>query len=76
MLALAALHLGTAILAISTLGFLGYGAPPPTPEWGLMIAEGRDYVATAWWLTTLPGLVVIAVVLAANRLSSHLGRTR
>ncbi|HLR56681.1 MAG TPA: ABC transporter permease [Beutenbergiaceae bacterium] len=75
-LALAALHLGTAILAISTLGFLGYGAPPPTPEWGLMIAEGRDYVATAWWLTTLPGLVVIAVVLAANRLSSHLGRTR
>src|SRR5699024_6784736 len=75
-LALAALHLGTAILAISTLGFLGYGAPPPTPEWGLMIAEGRDYVATAWWLTTLPGLVVIAVVLAANRLSAHLGRAR
>jgi len=75
-LALAALHLGTAILAISTLGFLGYGAPPPTPEWGLMIAEGRDYVATAWWLTTLPGLVVIAVVLAAGRLSSHLGRAR
>src|SRR5690625_2131963 len=73
-LALAPLHLGTAILALSTLGSLGYGAPPPTPEWGLMIAEGRDYVATAWWLTTLPGLVVIAVVLAANRLSAHLGR--
>lgn len=73
-LALAALHFGTAILAISTLGFLGYGAPPPTPEWGLMIAEGRNYVATAWWLTTLPGLVVVAVVLAANRISVTLGR--
>ncbi len=74
-LALAALHFGTAILAIATLGFLGYGAPPPTPEWGLMIAEGRNYVATAWWLTTLPGLVVVAVVLAANRISVNLGRT-
>jgi len=72
--ALAALHLGTAILAISTLGFLGYGAPPPTPEWGLMIAEGRDYIATAWWLTTLPGAVVVLVVLCANRISAQLGR--
>lgn len=67
--ALAALQFGSAILAISTLGFLGYGAPPPTPEWGLLIAEGRTYVGTAWWLTTLPGLVVVVVVLAANRLS-------
>lgn len=69
-LALAALNFGGAILAISALGFLGYGAPPPTPEWGLMIAEGRNYIATAWWLTSLPGLVVVIVVLAANRLSA------
>lgn len=69
-LALAALNFGGAILAIATLGFLGYGAPPPTPEWGLMIAEGRNYVATAWWLTSLPGLVVVVVVLSANRLSA------
>lgn len=69
-LALAALNFGGAILAIAALGFLGYGAPPPTPEWGLMIAEGRNYVATAWWLTALPGLVVVVVVLAANRLSA------
>lgn len=68
-IALAALQLGSAILQISTLGFLGYGAPPPTPEWGLLIAEGRDYVATAWWLTVLPGAVVVTVVLATNRLS-------
>ena len=72
---LAALQFGTAILAISTLGFLGYGAPPPTPEWGLLIAEGRNYVATAWWLTTLPGLVVVIVVLSANRISQSLGRS-
>ncbi|RGE21886.1 ABC transporter permease [Leucobacter sp. wl10] len=71
--ALAALQLGSAILQISTLGFLGYGAPPPTPEWGLLIAEGRNYVATAWWLTTLPGLVVVAVVIATNRLSQAIG---
>lgn len=69
-LALAALNFGGAILAIAALGFLGYGAPPPTPEWGLMIAEGRNYVATAWWLTSLPGMVVVVVVLSANRLSS------
>ncbi|QBE48706.1 ABC transporter permease [Leucobacter triazinivorans] len=68
-IALAALQLGSAILQISTLGFLGYGAPPPTPEWGLLIAEGRNYVATAWWLTTLPGIVVAIVVIATNRLS-------
>ncbi|MBN8425677.1 ABC transporter permease [Microbacterium esteraromaticum] len=73
-LALAALQFGTAILAIATLGFLGYGAPPPTPEWGLLIAEGRNYVATSWWLTALPGLVVVAVVLSANRISHGLGR--
>lgn len=71
-IALAALQLGSAILQISTLGFLGYGAPPPTPEWGLLIAEGRDYVATAWWLTALPGAVVAVVVLATNRLSASI----
>jgi len=72
---LAALQFGSAILAISTLGFLGYGAPPPTPEWGLLISEGRNYVATSWWLTTLPGLIVVIVVLSANRISQSLGRS-
>ncbi|GAA1419268.1 ABC transporter permease [Agrococcus citreus] len=71
-LALAALQFGSAILQISTLGFLGYGAPPPIPEWGLLIAESRDYVATAWWLTTLPGVVVAAVVLSANRVAASI----
>lgn len=73
-LAFAALQFGSAILALSTLSFLGYGAPPPTPEWGLLIAEGRNYLATAWWLTTFPGLLVVAVVLSANRISQSLQR--
>ena len=72
--AFAALQFGSAILAIATLGFLGYGAPPPTAEWGLLIAEGRKYLTTAWWLTTFPGLAVILVVLAANRISHSLRR--
>lgn len=70
-----AVQFGWAILQISTLGFLGYGAPPPTPEWGLLIAEGRNYLATAWWLTAAPGLIVVAVVLSANRISQSIGRT-
>lgn len=72
--ALAAVQFGAAILAISTLGFLGYGAPPPTPEWGLLIAEGRNYIARAWWLTTAPGIAVILVVLSANRISQFFGK--
>ena len=73
-LAFAALQFGSAILQISTLGFLGYGAPPPTPEWGLLIAEGRNYISTAWWLTTAPGVVVVLTVLSANRISHALGK--
>ena len=72
--ALAAVQFGVAILAISTLSFLGYGAEPPTPEWGLLIAEGRNYLATSWWLTSLPGIVVVLVVLAASRISRSIGR--
>ncbi|SNY86946.1 peptide/nickel transport system permease protein [Nocardia amikacinitolerans] len=74
-LALAAVEFGMAVLAVSALSFLGYGAEPPTPEWGSLISEGRNYLATAWWLTTLPGLVIIAVVLAAQRLGRAAGRT-
>jgi peptide/nickel transport system permease protein len=72
-IAFAALQAGWAILQLATLGFLGYGAPPPTPEWGLLIAEGRNYIATAWWLTAAPGLVVVLVVISINRISRALG---
>lgn len=70
-LSLLAVDLGAAILAISGLGFLGFGSPPPTPEWGLLVSEGRQYLSVAWWLTTLPGLVIVAAV----TLTAVLGRT-
>ncbi|MEX9825409.1 ABC transporter permease [Raoultella planticola] len=75
-LAFATLQFGQAILALSTLSFLGYGTPPPVPEWGLLIAEGRNYLSTAWWLTTFPGVAVVAVVLAANRISRQFSGDR
>ncbi|MFF3568069.1 ABC transporter permease [Nocardia jiangxiensis] len=73
--ALVAVEFGVAVLAVSSLSFLGYGARPPTPEWGSLIADGRDYLATAWWMTTFPGLVIVAVVLSAQRLGSIWGKT-
>jgi len=75
-IAFAALQFGQALLELSTLSFLGYGTPPPAPEWGLLIAEGRNYLSTAWWLTTFPGMLVIAVVLAANRISIQIAGGR
>ena len=68
-LALAALEFGAAVLSVSALSFLGFGAPPPQPEWGLLISEGRNYMVAAWWYTSLPGLVLAAVVLAASQLA-------
>ena len=73
-LALAAVELGAVILAVSALSFLGYGATPPTPEWGSLVAEGRDYLAVAWWYSTLPGLVIALFVLAVGVLGRALTR--
>jgi peptide/nickel transport system permease protein len=67
-LALLSIEFGAAILSISALSFLGYGAAPPMPEWGNLVADGRSYLATAWWLTTLPGLVIVATVLSVSGL--------
>ena len=47
------------ILAITALGFLGLGIQPPTPEWGIMIAEGRNFIFNAWWMSTFPGLAIV-----------------
>ncbi|WP_084436892.1 ABC transporter permease [Aldersonia kunmingensis] len=71
-IALAVIDLSAAILAIAALGYLGYSAPPPTPEWGLLVAEGRNYIATAWWLTTLPGIVILLVIIALGVVSRRL----
>jgi peptide/nickel transport system permease protein len=68
---LAVLDFGTAILAVSSLSFLGFGAPPPQAEWGSLVAAGRTYLVTSPWLTLLPGLAVGAAVYALN----HIGKT-
>ncbi|WIB79054.1 ABC transporter permease [Curtobacterium sp. MCPF17_002] len=75
-LVLAALEFGTAILAVSSLSFLGYGAQPPQPEWGSLVSTGRDFIATSWWLTTIPGLVIAVTVLAGNRVARALDTER
>jgi peptide/nickel transport system permease protein len=71
-LVLAVLEFGLAILAVSSLSFLGYGAPPPAPEWGSLIAEGRNYIAASWWLCAMPGFAIAATVLSVNRISRAL----
>jgi len=68
-LALAMLQLGLSVLAIASLSFLGFGSPPPAPEWGTLISEGRGYLSTAWWMTTFPGVTVAVTVLAVNRVA-------
>jgi peptide/nickel transport system permease protein len=71
-LVLATLQFGIAILTVSSLSFLGYGTQPPNPEWGALVADGRDLMQDAWWLTTMPGLTVTATVLAAHHISRAL----
>lgn len=63
---LATLQVGNAILIGSGLSFLGLGAQPPTAEWGLMTAEGRQVLRRAWWIATFPGLAILSVVVACN----------
>ena len=68
----ATIDLGTVILAMGGLAFIGLGAQPPRPDWGLMIAEGRSYILNQWWLSTFPGLAIFIVVLAFNLLGDTL----
>lgn len=71
---LIAVQLGIAIIWIASLSFLGLGAQPPEPEWGLLVSDGRKYIATRGWLTLFPALAIIAVVLATNNISRHLSK--
>jgi peptide/nickel transport system permease protein len=63
---LLSLHIGFVILVEASLSFLGAGIPPPTPSWGQMVADGRSHIASAWWLSVLPGGAIMLVVLAFN----------
>jgi peptide/nickel transport system permease protein len=50
-----------ATLALAAFSFLGLGIPPPTPEWGAMIADGQPFIRTNWWLATVPGLLIVGI---------------
>jgi peptide/nickel transport system permease protein len=66
LIVLATLEIGIVILLEATLSFLGAGVPPPTPAWGSMVAEGRDRLAVAWWISTIPGVAIMVIVMASN----------
>ena len=69
---IATLGVANAIIAGAALSFLGLGAEPPTPEWGLMLSDGRSYLRHAWWITTFPGLAIMVTVLSINLIGDGL----
>lgn len=73
-ISLITVQLGIAIIWIASLSFLGLGQQPPAPEWGLLVADGRKYIATRGWLTLYPALTIVAVVLSTNHISRHLSK--
>jgi peptide/nickel transport system permease protein len=65
-LVLATLHVGYVIVLEAALSFLGVGIPPPTPSWGVMVADGRGLIEQAWWISILPGIAILVTVLSLN----------
>ncbi len=68
----ATVDVGAVVLAAGSLAFLGLGAQPPAPDWGLMVAEGRGQIFSAWWISTFPGLAIFVTVLGFNLLGDAL----
>ena len=69
---LSTLQVGWAILAIASLSFLGVGVPPPTPSWGGMVSDGRNFIDTLWWMSVFPGIAIMLVVVSFNMLGDWL----
>ena len=72
LLVISTLQVGYVVLLEGTLSFLGVGVPPPSPAWGLMIADGRGFLATAWWISLFPGLAMVLTVLSVNLMGDWL----
>ncbi|MBI3980300.1 MAG: ABC transporter permease [Chloroflexi bacterium] len=74
LLVLGTLEVGRAVLSEASLSFIGLGVQPPESSWGLMLAQGREYISTAWWLTVFPGLAIVLLTLSANLLAQWFQR--
>ena len=72
LVAVFALSVGQSIVWASSLSFLGLGVAPPAPEWGALLDAGKIYVTQAWWLTVLPGLVIVLLALATTTIGKHI----
>ncbi|MBI2090879.1 MAG: ABC transporter permease [Deltaproteobacteria bacterium] len=72
LLVLSSLQVGAAIIMEATLSFLGVGIPPPAPAWGVMVADGKDLVVSAWWVSLFPGIAILLTVLSLNLLGDWL----
>jgi peptide/nickel transport system permease protein len=72
LIVIATLELARAIVLEATLSFLGLGIQPPTPSWGGMIQEGREYLDSAWWISTIPGVILMSTSLVVSRLGDWL----
>ena len=75
LLVMATIGVGTAIVTAAGLSFLGLGAQPPTPEWGIILSEGRNFLATAWWIAVFPGLAITTSVVSISVVGRYF-RTR
>lgn len=71
----ATLEFSQGLLLVATLSFLGLGVPPPTPDWGTMVSSGQTLLPVAWWISGVPGLVIISIVLAANAVGDWLAES-
>jgi len=69
---MASLQVGSLVVTESVLSFLGVGIPAPAPSWGSMVAEGRNYMSTAWWICLFPGLAILLIVFSMNFLGDWL----
>lgn len=72
LIVIATLQVGVVIVLEASLSFLGVGVPPPAPSWGSMVADGRSYIASAWWLCMVPGMAILITVMAVNLLGDAL----
>ncbi len=72
LIVLGTLQVGTVILLEATLSFLGAGIPRPNPAWGVMVADGRDHIASAWWIAVMPGIAIMMTVLSMNMMGDWL----